>query len=295
MGYTTLGQGDFGLTLVLGGGEVKLIEHTSAYGIFANNGVHQPTISFTRVENSQGDVLYEWKPSNGEKVLDPDITATISNVLSDDPARAFIFGADGVLTLPDRPVAAKTGTTNNYVDTWTVGYTPSIVAGVWAGNTDNSPMKNGFGGSMVAAKLWNAFMREALKGTPAEQFPLLPQNDATKPILRGSTGGIISLQINRVTGNIATSSTAPEDIVSRTYVPPHSILQYVNKDNPRGPVPPHPEQDPHPLPAPGVAVLFPGLYRPGHTHPQGGFFQTHSHQKRAEIQAGIHHRAHFRP
>ncbi len=243
MGYTTLGDGDFGLTLVLGGGEVKLLEHTNAYAVFAANGIHHDTTSILHVEDPNGNVLFDAKPDAGEKVLDPGITATISNVLSDDAARAFIFGAGGTLTLPDRPVAAKTGTTNKYVDAWTVGYTPSLVAGVWAGNTNNTPMKNGFGGSMVAAKLWNAFMREAVKGMPVEQFPDAPPNDALKPILRGSAGGSVTLPIDRITGKIATSSTPPDVVDYKTFTPAHSILQYVNKDDPRGPVPDHPEND----------------------------------------------------
>jgi membrane carboxypeptidase/penicillin-binding protein PbpC len=191
-----------------------------------------------------GDELFKWKDTGGDKVLDEKITATISNVLSDDSARAYVFGAGSVLTLPDRPVAAKTGTTNNYVDAWTVGYTPSLVAGVWVGNTDNHPMKKGDGGSRLAAPIWNKFMTAALQGMPVENFSDLPPNDADKPILRGSTGGGITLKINSLNGLIATSSTPPGVIVERTYVPAHSILHYVNKDDPRGPAPEHPELDP---------------------------------------------------
>lgn len=244
MGYTTLSQGEFGLSLVLGGGEVKLIEHVNAYSVFANNGVKNEIGSILSVTNPGGDNLFEWKSGAQEQVLDPKITATISNVLSDDAARAYVFGAGGVLTLPDRPVAAKTGTTNNYVDAWTVGYTPSLAAGVWVGNTDNHPMKKGDGGSRLAAPIWKKFMQEVLKNSPVENFPDLPANDAEKPILRGSTGGGITLNINKMNGFIATSSTPAELIILRTYVPGHSILYYVNKDDPRGSAPEHPELDP---------------------------------------------------
>lgn len=244
LGYTTLSEGEFGLSLVLGGGEVRLIEHTNAYASFANNGIQYKSTSILKVEDSTGEVLEEWKKEKGEKVLEPEIAATISNVLSDDAARAYMFGAGGVLTLPGRPVAAKTGTTNNYIDAWTVGYTPSLAAGVWAGNTNNTPMKRGAGGSMVAAKLWNKFMSQAMADTPVEQFPTPPPNDAEKPVLRGSTGGGITLLVDKVTGKIATSSTPEKYIEERTYVQPHSILHYVQKDDPRGDPPENPGDDP---------------------------------------------------
>lgn len=244
MGYTTLSEGDFGLSLVLGGGEVKLLEHVNAYGIFANNGTLQKHVSVLNVEDNSGNVLFEWKKSKGEKVLDDKVAATVSNVLSDDPARSYVFGAGGVLTLPDRPVAAKTGTTNGYVDAWTIGYTPSLVSGVWVGNTDNTPMRKGDGGSKLAAPIWNHFMREALKNTPAEEFPAPPANDAIKPILRGSGSAGIKLLVDKVTGKLATSSTPADYIIEQSYIPPHSILYYVDKDDPRGPVPADPNTDP---------------------------------------------------
>ncbi len=244
LGYTTLGANNFGLSLVLGGGEVKLLEHVSAFGVFANEGIKQEPLSILKVEDTTGDILFEWKTTKGEKVLEKEITDTISSVLIDDEARAYAFGAGGILTLPDRKIAAKTGTTNGYVDAWTIGYTPSLVAGVWAGNTDNTPMKMGFGGSKVAAPIWNAFMREALKNTAPESFPEAPENTAEKPILRGSTGGGVTLQIDKVTGKLATSSTPEKYIEDRTYIPAHSILHYVLKDDPRGPTPENPADDP---------------------------------------------------
>jgi 1A family penicillin-binding protein len=244
LGYTTLSDGNFGLTLVLGGGEVKLIDHVSAYGVFANNGVRHTPVSILKIEDSRGDVLQEWKQEKGERVLDGSVAATISNVLSDDGARAYAFGSGSILTLPGRSVAAKTGTTNNYIDAWTIGYTPSIVAGVWAGNTDNTPMKRGFGGSRVAGPIWNQFMREALEGVPAEGFPAPPANNAEKAALRGSQGGGITLSIDKVTGKLATSSTPEKYIVERTYIQPHSILHYVLKDDPRGDYPEDPGGDP---------------------------------------------------
>jgi len=244
LGYRTLSEGDFGLSLVLGGGEVYLLDHVDAYATFANDGIRHEPVSILKVEDKDGKVLYEWKQDKGEKVLDKSITDTLSNVLSDDGARAYAFGAGGILTLPGRPVAAKTGTTNGYIDAWTVGYTPSLVAGVWAGNTDNTAMKRGYGGSKVAAPIWNAFMKRALEGSSVESFPAMPQIKTDKPVLNGSTGGGITLKVDEVTGKIATSSTPEQYIVEKTFIQPHSILYYVNKDDPQGPAPEDPSVDP---------------------------------------------------
>lgn len=245
LNYSTINDAEkFGLSLVLGGGEVKLLEHVNAFAAFANSGVQYEPVSILKVEDATGQVLEEWKKKKGEQVLEADIAHTLTGVLSDDEARAYAFGAGGILTLPGRPVAAKTGTTNNYVDAWTVGYTPSIVTGVWAGNTDNTPMNRGFGGSRVAAPLWNAYMREVLQDKLVEGFPEAPENTAEKPVLRGSTDGAITLQVDKVTGKIATSSTPAHYIEERTYLQPHSILHYVQKDDPRGDPPKKPESDP---------------------------------------------------
>ncbi|MBD3311805.1 MAG: PBP1A family penicillin-binding protein [Candidatus Magasanikbacteria bacterium] len=243
LGYTTLSKDSLGLTLVLGGGEVKLLEHVNAYATLANEGKKNESTAILKVEDPEGDVLKEWKKEKGEQVIDSGIAHTITNVLSDDQARAYAFGAGGILTLPGRPVAAKTGTTNNYIDAWTVGYTPSLVAGVWAGNTDNSPMTRGYGGSRVAAPIWNRFMREALADTEVEPFPAPPPNDAEKPALKASEGVGKTLKIDKVTGKLATTSTPEEYVVERTFIQPHSILHYVDKDDPRGPYPENPADD----------------------------------------------------
>ncbi|MFA6427261.1 MAG: PBP1A family penicillin-binding protein [Candidatus Magasanikbacteria bacterium] len=244
LGYTTLNEGEFGLTLVLGGGEVKLLEHTNAYATFANNGLQHTPTAVLKIEDPTGKTLYEWKKDNGKRVIEPEIAATISNVLSDDGARSYIFGANGILTLPGRPVAVKTGTTNNYVDTWTVGFTPSLVTGIWVGNTDNTPMKFGNSSAAVAAPLWNSFMKQSLEGTPVEQFPTPPANDADKPILRGSLGGSIKLLVDKATGKRASSSTPENLIEEKTFIPPHSVLHYVQKEDPRGDPPTNPADDP---------------------------------------------------
>lgn len=244
LGYTTLSEGTFGLSLVLGGGEVKMIEHANAYGAFANGGIKNDITSILQVDDPTGDTLYKWKQKKGDQVIKPEIAALVTNVLSDDVARAPTFGSGGVLTIPGRQVAAKTGTTNNYIDAWTVGYTPSLVSAVWAGNTNNSPMKAGFGGSMVAARIWNAFMKEALKSDPVETFPAPPKNETEKPILRGSTGGMVTLKVNKITGKLASDVTPPDLIIEKSFLQPHSILHYVDKDNPQGPYPQDPSTDP---------------------------------------------------
>jgi len=244
LGYSTLSDGDFGLSLVLGGGEVTLLDHVHAYTAFANEGVQHSVTSILRVEDSTGEILSEWNAESGKKVIDREVANLMTDVLSDNDARAWAFGANNILTLSGRPVAAKTGTTNSYIDAWIVGYTPSLVAGVWSGNTDNTPMNRGFGGSRVSGPIWNKFMREALKNTPVEAFPAPPENDAQKPVLRGQNNGEIVLDVDKVTGKRASSSTPSEYIEKRIYIQPHSILHYVDKDDPRGNVPENPERDP---------------------------------------------------
>ena len=243
LGYSTLSEGNFGLSLVLGGGEVRMIEHINAFATLANGGVKRSPTSILKVEEPDGNILLENKKQEGKRVIESKFTKTITDVLSDNQARAFAFGQNSVLNLKDRPVAAKTGTTNNYVDAWTVGYTPNLVTGVWGGNTDNSPMKRGFGGSKVAGPIWNEFMKQALKEKEVKTFPEPPEIKTDKPVLQGS-GGKITLKVNKETGKLSSSSTPEHLIEERTYVPPHSILHYVQKDNPQGPPPKNPENDP---------------------------------------------------
>ena len=239
-GYTTF-TGDYGLSLVLGGAEVNLLEHTDAYATLANNGMYNPTASILKVTDPSGATLYEWQQPPEQDAITPELSATITNVLDDNNARAFMFGLNSTLVLPGRPVAAKTGTTNDNKDAWTMGYTPSLTTGVWVGNTIPSPMKSG--GSTLAGTIWNQFMSQALKGTPVENFPDPPPNTSTKPVLIGSDNGI-TLNIDSMTGKIANSSTPENLIVQKTYLPQHDILYYVNKDDPQGPPPANPSDDP---------------------------------------------------
>lgn len=247
LGYTTFAdRSRFGLSLVLGGGEVKLLEHANAYASFANDGVQMPTSAILKVEDASGQTLEEWKQPEGKRVMEPNIAETVSDVLSDNGARAYVFGATNFLTLPSRPVAAKTGTTNNFHDAWTLGYVPSLVTGVWVGNNDNSEMKKGADGSQIAAPIWQGYMRRALEKTPVESFkkpsPALSEG-VTKAALLGKAHEA-KIKIDTLSGKLATNLTPPEYIEERSFRDAHSILYYVDKDDPRGPAPANPANDP---------------------------------------------------
>ena len=244
LGYTTLGdRSRFGLSLVLGGGEVKLLEHANAYAAFANNGIQMPTAAILSVQDANGKMLEEWVPAEGKQVVDADATARLSNVLSDNDARTYVFGSQNYLTLPKRPVAAKTGTTNNFHDAWTLGYTPSLVTGVWVGNNDNSEMKRGADGSQIAAPIWQAFMKRALANQPAEQFPAPPPTTATKSVLLGRDFETL-LKIDKASGKLATEFTPPDMVEEKMFRVAHDILYYIDKDDPQGPAPSNPSLDP---------------------------------------------------
>ncbi len=239
-GYTTFGdRSRFGLSLVLGGGEVQLLEHVGAYGTLANQGVYHEPVGILRVEDSKGNVLLEYKEKK-RKVMDPDLVNTLTNVLSDDASRAYVFGEGGYLTLPGRSVAAKTGTTNDYRDAWTIGYTPSLVAGVWVGNNDNSSMRSGAAGGVVAAPIWQNFMKNALKDKPVEGFPAVEIEKTGKPILDGEISGESVVRIDKFSGKLATESTPESAVEEKIFRDAHSILHYVYKDDPRGGVPEDP-------------------------------------------------------
>lgn len=244
MGYTTFGdRSQFGPSVVLGGGGVHMIEHVRAFDAFANGGKMNEPIGILKVEDRSGNDITP-KRTDAKQVVAPELAATVSSVLSDNASRAYIFGEKNHLTLGDRPVAAKTGTTNDYHDAWTMGYTPQVVTGVWVGNNDNSVMKRGADGSIVAAPIWQEFMVQATKKLPVVAFPDAPKNVATNFMLQGLVGGGVSVSIDAVTGKRATEDTPPETIIKRTYVVPHDILYYVNPDDPLGAPPTNPEANP---------------------------------------------------
>jgi penicillin-binding protein 1C len=169
LGITTLTRNDYGLALTLGGGDVSLIELTSAYGIFAANGRRLPAFAITRIEDYQGNQVYQYNPPAGEQVLRSEHAFMINSILSDNNARAPMFGTNSVLNLPF-PAAAKTGTTNDFRDNWTLGYTPDLAVGVWVGNADYTPMVNTTG-LTGAAPIWSQYMQQAIPIVSGGQSP----------------------------------------------------------------------------------------------------------------------------
>lgn len=176
MGLSTLEPTDdnirkLGLSMVLGGGEVKLIDLVSAYGVFATGGVKNNLYSILKVTDATGKVLYEHQAVAGKQILGSDISFLISDILSDNGARRDVFGERSYLVIPGHTVAVKTGTTDDKKDNWTIGYNKSVAAGVWVGNNDNTPMNPKLAsGTTGAAPIWNQIMQEVLKGKKDEPF-----------------------------------------------------------------------------------------------------------------------------
>lgn len=217
-GLDTLTRPDhppYGLALTLGGGEVTLLELTGAYGALANAGVRVPSAAILCVLDAQGRALERLElpdlppacqnaplapgavaqPPQAQRAASAEHVYLITDILKDNEARTPVFGANSALRL-DRPAAAKTGTSNDVRDGWTVGYTPELVTGVWMGNSDGSPMDQRLSGSGGAAIIWNAFMTAALANVPAHDF-------ATPP-------GIQFIEICRLTGALPDSSCPPD-------------------------------------------------------------------------------------
>jgi 1A family penicillin-binding protein len=238
LGISTFDDSErFGLALTLGGGEVRLLELTAAYGAFATGGYKVEPVSILRVEDASGRVLYKSPNGIGPLVLDPRVAYLITDILSDDTARMPSFGEGSVLHLT-RPAAAKTGTTTDWRDNWTVGYTPDLVVGVWVGNADNTPMRD-VSGISGAAPIWHDFMEEALKGRPALDFSrpdglvevevcalsgLRPNPNCphrrTELFIAGTepteTCAMHQLvQLDAASGELATADTPPDRVVER--------------------------------------------------------------------------------
>lgn len=160
-----------GLSLVLGGCEIELVDHVGAFAVLANGGKGKGQTPFNRIEDKHGNVLEEYQAPS-EQAINPEAVYELTSIMTDDQSRQYVFGPKNPLTLPDRVVAAKTGTTQNWKDGWTLGFTPQLAAGVWAGNNDSSLMHAGADGVFVAAPMWHRFMELALAGTPAVDFPV---------------------------------------------------------------------------------------------------------------------------
>lgn len=220
-GITTLtDRKDYGLSLVLGGGAVTPLELTSAYGVFANDGVRNPAVAIIRIEDAKGRVLEEYQPQPS-RVMESQVAREINDMLSDNNARIPEFGANSPLYFPGYEVAAKTGTTNDYWDVWILGYTPGISIGAWAGNNDNEPLEKRIA-AFIIAPMWHEFMAYAIDKYPADGFtPPAPDTagDSLAPVLRGEW------------------NTNPAQGI-------HDILYWVNKDSPRSGQPSNPYADP---------------------------------------------------
>lgn len=259
MGITGLNEPDrYGLSLVLGGGEVKLLDEVAAYGVFATEGIKNEKTSILKIEDSNGKIIEEYQ-SAPQKVIEKQETRLISDILSDNESRAPIFGAISPLYFPERPVAAKTGTTQGYRDAWTLGYTPSLAAGVWVGNNDNSPMAKAGAGIAAAGPLWHNFIDQAYKlktecenqestsfclPSEAEQFTKPEPITTQKSMLNGSFVTIENVRVDKISGLLATNQTPPDLIEEKTFKSTHCILYYVKKDDPQGDPPSQPLDDP---------------------------------------------------
>ena len=240
MGLTTLNDPDrYGLTLVLGGGEVKLVDMTYAYGVFANEGVRAKPRNILRIEDSRG-LIVEETPVETERVVDRTVTLMISDVLSDNVARTPLWGANSLVNFPGKAVASKTGSTNNLRDAWLMGYSPSLAVGTWVGNNDNTPMGGGLSG-LIVTPMWREFFDIALKKIDPENKDAFAQPEiklsGLKPILRGE-------YIDTTTLLEAAQNNNGDVDLGMLYNNIHSILHFVDKDNPQGPYPTNPARDP---------------------------------------------------
>ncbi len=254
------GGGRFGLALALGGGEVRLLELTGAYGAFASGGRRVDPVAVLEVRDAAGKLRYRAPSGPGPQVMDPRVAYLITDILSDNEARAPAFGPASVLAL-SRPAAAKTGTTSDWRDNWTVGYTPQLVVGVWAGNADGRPMVY-VSGIEGAGPIWHDFMEAALRGQPALSFPeppglervrvCLPSGLLPTPYCPRTRAELFiagtaptrpddwyrPVRTDAATGLPAGADTPPERIVERVYIfPPPEAWEWAREqDWPLGPV-----------------------------------------------------------
>jgi len=189
MGFTTLeptqeNLSRLGLSVTLGGGEVRLLDMVSAYSAFANGGYKASPTAILKVTDKDGQILEENKAEKGRRVLTEEQAFLINNILSDNNARLITFGENSLINL--QGVAAKTGTTNDRRDNWTVGWTPTVMTGVWVGNNDNTEMKQVASGVSGAAPIWRRIILEAMKGKPAGGFEV--------------PSGMVTAEVDKVSG-----------------------------------------------------------------------------------------------
>ena len=172
MGITTFtDESRYGLSLTLGGGEVKMTEMATAFGVFANEGVRIDLTPILKIEDAKGRILEEFKPKTGKRVLSTQTSFLISSILSDNSARTAAFGPSSLLVIKGKTVAVKTGTTDDKRDNWTIGYTPTYLVASWVGNNNNTPMNPIISSGITGATpIWNEIMAEVLKDKVNEAF-----------------------------------------------------------------------------------------------------------------------------
>ena len=225
-GITTLTERSrYGLSLVLGGGEVTLKDLVGAYTVFAQEGMkHQQTMVLS-ITDSKKNLIEEYKDA-ATKVIEPQYPRMINNILSDIEARSALFlSASLAMTVfPGHEVALKTGTTNDYRDAWTIGYTPDLVVGVWTGNNNNEPLQKNGSSVLAAMPIWSSFMKEALKNRPLISFNKPDPYESQKPMFNKEY-------------------IANYKIGDQTYPQIHDLLFYIDKKDPTGPQPANPEND----------------------------------------------------
>lgn len=239
MGLETLTNADqYGLTLVLGGGEVRPIDVATAYSVFANEGRKNQKTPILKIEDVNGEVLFdvEQEDFRSERVLDLNVARDINNVLTDNEARTPAFGSNSQLYFSNQDVAVKTGTTNDYKDAWIVGYTPNLTTVAWAGNNDNRSMDKKVAGFIVAP-MWNEYLQFALSKRDIEFFnDPEPKDLNVKPIIAGYWKGEKTEVVENNDGDQRIVVTGRTDGI-------HSILHYVDRNNPLGPPPENPYHD----------------------------------------------------
>ncbi|MBI3287564.1 MAG: hypothetical protein HYZ68_05905, partial [Chloroflexi bacterium] len=234
LGINTLNDDRYGLSLTLGGGEVTPLDMAYAYSVFVNNGVmvgrpvdpqnlrpgyrELDPVSILRVEDAQGNVLEEYRVPEARQVLDPKVAYLITHILSDNDARAPAFGLNSPLRL-SRPAAAKTGTSDDWRDSWTIGYVPQLSTAVWVGNADNTPTDR-VPGSLGAAFIWHDFMEAALKDMPVEVFIEPP---GLERLVVDATSGLLPTQYSppSVITELflpGTAPTTPDDVHKAFYI-----------------------------------------------------------------------------
>ncbi len=242
LGFSTLTQRDrYGLSLVLGGGEVKLLEHVGAFSVFANDGVRTPVHGIHKVIDSNGKEI--GSAPGSERVINEDVARKMNSILSDNKARTYVFGPSAPVYVPGKTVAAKTGTTQDYRDALTIGYTPEIAVGVWIGNNDGKLMRAGSIGSRVAAPLWNTFISRELESLPDTKFKPYTAVSSSNMMVTGNRPDGMGESgemkyYHKGTGKQISAEKArkmdPEKLEKRykSSYGGQSILHFINKDMP---------------------------------------------------------------